>query len=205
MNEHVSLGFKQDKDPELIPFAQGVHDGLGANATVFTSLPVTLIALLAALADFTTKYNAAIKGSVAQTEAKAAARVVLIGLLAQLAAYVEGVAQGDADLIRKSGFAVVTHAHAAQTPLAKPVIAGTENHSSTRIQLRLKAQPNVHGVKVQTRNAGGAWQDGGGFPSTKLVVVENLTPGTLYDFRAQFLGGSTGTSEWSDVVSHIST
>jgi hypothetical protein len=60
-------------------------------------------------------------------------------------------------------------------------------------------------LKVQYRSAAGAWQDGGGFSSTKKVIVENLTPGTLYDFRVQYIGGSTGTTEWSDVVSHICT
>ena len=205
MNAHVSLAFKKDKDPELIPFAQGVHDGLGAHSTVFTTLPVTLIALLAALTDFTTKYNVSRKGSQAQTDAKAAARVVLIGLLAQLAAYVEGVAQGNADTIRLAGFDVSTHLHGPQTSLAKPIIDGAFNYATTKIQLRLKAQSNVHGLKVQYRSAAGAWQDGGGFSSTKKVIVENLTPGTLYDFRVQYIGGSTGTTEWSDVVSHICT
>jgi hypothetical protein len=205
MNAHVSLAFKQFKDSEVIPFAQGVHDNTGAHSTVFTALPVTLIALLAALTDFTTKYNAAIKGSQAQTEARIAARAVLIGLLSQLAAYVEGVAQGNADTIRSAGFQAVTHDHVAPVPLAKPLIIAALNYESTKIQLRLQPQPNVHGLKVQYRSAAGAWLDGGGFSSTKLVVVGNLTPGTLYDFRVQYIGGSTGTSEWSDIVSHICT
>ena len=205
MNSHVSLAFKKAKDPEVIPFAQGVHDGLGAHSTVFTALPVTLVALLAAITDFTNKYNASIKGSVAQTHSKDAARVVLIGLLAQLAAYVEGVTQGNEDTIRNAGFQVASHEHGPQTPLAQPVIDGAINYAPTQIQLRLTPQPNVHGVKVQYRSAGGAWQDGGGFSSTKLVIVKNLTPGTLYDFRVQYIGGSDGTSPWSDVVSHICT
>ena len=188
-----------------IPFAQGVHDGLGANATVFTALPITLVVLLAAITDFTTKYNASRKGSQAQIQAKDDASVVLIGLLSQLAAYVEGVAQGDADIIRSAGFDVVMRTHSAQVPLAKPEIVAALNYAASQIQLRLTAQPNVHGVKVQYRSASGAWQDGGGFSSTKLVIVVNLTPGTLYDFRVQFIGGSDGTSEWSDIVSHICT
>ena len=77
MNDHVSLGYKKMKDPDIIPFAQGVHDGLAANVAMFANLPVPLVALLAAIADFIAKYNAANKGSVAQTEAKDAARGVL--------------------------------------------------------------------------------------------------------------------------------
>ena len=205
MNAHVSLAFKHYKDTPLIPFAQGVHDDIGAHTTTFNSLPVTLVALLAAVTGFTTKYHDAQKGSVAQTEAKDEARVVLIGLLAQLAAYVEGVAQGNADIIRSAGFDVATHEHSAPVPLAQPEGVTPLNYASTKIQLRMKAQPNVHSVKVQYRTGTGTWQDGGVYPSTKLVIVENLTPGTVYEFRVQFIGGSTGASEWSAVVNLMST
>jgi len=69
--------------------------------------------------------------------------------------------------------------------------------------LRVKAQRNVRSVKVQYRTAGGNWQDGGDFLNTKSVVVLNLVPGTMYDFRVQFIGGRTGASEWSDSISHM--
>ena len=205
MNSHVSLSFKQDKDLAIIPFAQGVHDGLAANPTKFTSLPVTLVALLAALTDFGIKYTASRKGSQAQFEAKDLAREALLTLLSTLAAYVEGVAQGDPNVIRLAGFVPLDHSHSAQVPLLKPSILAALNHASGQVQLRLQAQPNIHGVKVQYRTAGGEWQDGGGFSSTKLVIVIGLMPGTRYDFRVQYIGGSTGTSEWSDYVSHICT
>lgn len=203
MNDHVSLGFKKKKDGDLIPFAQGVHDGVGGHATVFTTPTVTMAALLAAITDFIAKYNAANKGSVAQTEAKDAARGVLIGLLSLLAAYVEGIAQGNADTIRSAGFEPTSHDHHPQVTLAKPVIEQILNYASGQVQLRVTMQPNVHSVQVQYRTAGGAWQDGGGFPSSRLIVVVNLTPGTQYEFRVEFVGGSTNRSEWSDGVNHL--
>jgi hypothetical protein len=205
MNSHVSMAFKKDKDTELGADAQKVHDGLAANAVKFTNLPVTLVALLAALTDFTAKYNASRKGSQAQFEAKDAARGVLINLLSTLAAYVEGVAQGDPDVIRLSGFMPVSHEHSAQTPLAMPATPTALNYAPGQIQLRLVAQPNVHGVKVQYRTVGGAWQDGGGFSSTKLVIVTGLTPATQYEFRVQYIGGSDGTSPWSEYANIVCT
>ncbi|MFM8469141.1 MAG: fibronectin type III domain-containing protein [Limisphaerales bacterium] len=36
------------------------------------------------------------------------------------------------------------------------------------------------------------------------AVVENLTPGTTYTFSVRAVGGSTGFSDWSDPVSHMS-
>lgn len=203
LNDHVSLGYKQKTDGDLIPFAEGVHDGTGGHATLFVTPIVTMAALLAAIADFSTKYNASRKGSVAQTEAKDAARAVLTGLLSQLAAYVEGIAQGNADTIRAAGFEPTGHGHHAQTPLNKPIIQGVFNYVSGSAQVRVQTQPNVHSVNVQYRTGNGAWLDGGSFPSSRLLIVGNLTPGTQYEFRVEFVGGSTNRSEWSDGVNHM--
>lgn len=203
MNHHVRLDYKKHKDEPLIPFAQGVHDSLTANGGQFPNLPVSLANLQAAIHDFSTKRNAAVKGSVAQTEARKAARVVLLDILHPLALHVEGVALGNPDVIRAAGFDTKAHGHTPQTPLAKPALTSALNVASTKVQLRVKAQRNVRSVKVQYRTAGGNWQDGGDFPNTKSVVVLNLVPGTRYDFRVQFIGGSTGTSDWSDTLSHM--
>jgi len=203
MNHHVNLGYKKYKDERLIPFAQGVHDALTANGSQFPNLPVALPDLQDAITDFTTKRNAAVQGSVAQTEARKAARTVLLGKLNPIALHVEGVALGNADVIRAAGFDTKAHGYTAQSPLAKPSLYDAVNVASTKIQLRVKAQRNVRSVKVQYRTAGGAWQDGGDFLNTKSVVVLNLVPGTMYDFRVQFIGGRTGASEWSDSISHM--
>ena len=203
MNNHVSFGYKKLKDAPLIPFAQGVHDALTTNASQFPNLPVSLADLQDAINDFTHKCNAAVKGSVAQTEARKAARTVLLDQLNALAAQVEGVALGSAEIIRAAGFDTKAHGHTPQTSLAKPSLFRAINVASTKVQLRMKAQRNVRSVRAQYRTTDGNWQDGGVFLNTKVVVVSNLVPGTLYVFRVQFIGGSTGTSDWSDSISHM--
>ncbi|MGN6554051.1 MAG: fibronectin type III domain-containing protein [Verrucomicrobiota bacterium] len=35
--------------------------------------------------------------------------------------------------------------------------------------------------------------------------MEGLIPGTLYSIQVRGIGGSTGTSDWSDPVSHMAT
>lgn len=180
-----------------------MHDDLAANATTFTTLPVTLVALLAAITDFTTKYNASRKGSVAQTEAKDAARVVLEGLLNQLAAYVEGKAQGDENIIRLAGFEAVTHTHSPSIAPAKPAEFGVLNVGAGKVQIRPSLQPNIHSVQVEYRTGTGSWTSAGGFTDSRKIVVPNLTPGTLYEFHIAFVGGGNATSEWSDPVSHM--
>jgi hypothetical protein len=37
----------------------------------------------------------------------------------------------------------------------------------------------------------------------RRIVVGNLTPGTTYNLSARAVGGSEGSSEWSDPVSHM--
>jgi hypothetical protein len=46
--------------------------------------------------------------------------------------------------------------------------------------------------------------DWNGFGS-RNIPVPTLIQGKTYDFRVQFVGGSTGQSDWSDVVSHMVT
>ena len=205
MKAHVSLAFAESKDPALVNFAGGVHTGLGANTATFTALPVTLLALDAAKTDFDGKLALAHKGSVAQTEAKDRAREVLIGLLRQLAAYVEGKAQGDASIIRLAGFDVAVHGVTAPTILLKPEILGIINFMTTQLKLRVSKVANAHAYEVQFRIGSGAWQGAGAFANTRAIVVINLVPGTLYEFRVRAIGGSTGTSDWSDAVSHMAT
>ena len=203
MNYRVLFSYKKLKNAALIPFAQGVHDALTENSGQFPNLPVPLADLQDSINDFTNKRHAAVKGSEAQTEARNSARVALLDRLNLLALRVEGVALGRAEVIRAAGFTPKAYGHTPQTPLTKPMDLRAVNVASTQVQLRVKAQRNVRSVKAQYRVAGGPWQDGGDFPNTKVVVVPQLVPGTLYDFRVQFIGGSTGSSEWSDTLSHM--
>ena len=204
MSAHVSLGYKRLKDPALIPFAQGVHDGLAANAATFSNLPVTLIALLAAIADFTTKYNASRKGSVAQTEAKDVSRVALIDLLNQLAACVEGKAAGNADTIRLAGFEPVEQRKQLASAAGETgTFVGAQPRGRQGATARegagrpLDSRGTSHGGGNSWGRARAASLPGG------TSSCPNLTPGTLHDFHVAFVGGSTGTSEWSDPVSHM--
>ena len=205
MTNHVSLGFAQLPDAPLVVFATGVHDHLVASAATFTNPPVTVVALKAATDDFDAKLGLAHKGSVAQTADKDDAREVLLELLRELAAYVEGKALGNANTIRLGGFDVTTHAPAPQAPLAKPAIKVILNLMTTQLRLRVTAIPNAYSYVVQFRTGTGAWLEAGVFPNTRSIVVINLVPGTLYEFRVRAIGGSTGTSDWSDAVSHMAT
>ena len=49
------------------------------------------------------------------------------------------------------------------------------------------------------------WLNGPICTQMRNIPVPILIPGKTYDFRIQFIGGSTGQSDWSDVVSHMVT
>jgi hypothetical protein len=54
-------------------------------------------------------------------------------------------------------------------------------------------------------NANGNWQDAGIYTKTRDIVLQQLTPGTVYNVRVRAFGGSTGHSDWSDPVSKMAT
>ena len=50
----------------------------------------------------------------------------------------------------------------------------------------------------------GPWQNAGLFTNTRDLAINGLTPGQIYVFQVRAIGGSTGYSDWSDPVSHMS-
>ena len=64
---------------------------------------------------------------------------------------------------------------------------------------------NARNYQVQMSTGTGAWQDVGIFPQARRIVLESLTPGTIYNVRLRALGGSTGYSDWSISASLMAT
>jgi len=52
---------------------------------------------------------------------------------------------------------------------------------------------------------GGFNLEAGIYPNTKNIVLNNLTPGAIYNVRIRAVGGSTHYSPWSATVSIMST
>ena len=68
----------------------------------------------------------------------------------------------------------------------------------------LQAVPHARMYEVQSKTDAGRYVSAGLFSSTRQMIVTGLTPGTNYTFQVRALGGSTGQSEWSNPVSHMS-
>ncbi len=97
----------------------------------------------------------------------------------------------------------------AQGELDTPVITGILNAGSGQLKLRIDPIPNARCYEARYALIGpggapGPWQDGGLFTNSRKIIIPGLTPGSTYAFQIRAVGGSTGYSDWSDQVSHMS-
>ena len=112
----VALAFARLPDKELDNFALGVKDSLTGNAAY--PPPVTLANLEIARVDFEQKIAAASSGGPPDTAAKNNSRQALLGMLRQIAAYVQINCNNDDAILLTSGFQAMS-TNRAQTPLDK--------------------------------------------------------------------------------------
>lgn len=203
MSAHVSMAFAKYADRLLAPFATGVRDGIGGNATLFPNPPVDLGDLDTAISAYQAALGQLEMGGMAETQAKKTRRAELIMILRQLAVFVERVANGDEMTILASGFTVARRGHSPQRPLGRPGIRRVLNWASKQLLVRATRVPNARSYEAQVRVGGGPWQPAGVSTRAGRIILENLTPGVLYEIRVRAIGGSTGYSDWSDAVSHM--
>ncbi len=205
----VLLGFADASDHEIEETAGHVMDNLYVQpgSIYYPNPPVALGAVQEALVAFTASIAAQRDGGKTATAFKNEKRDVLVALLQQLALYVQGKVQANANYglaeLLASGFDAVSTSR-AQQPLAQPGILDILNSASTQLTLRVTPVANARMYEVQRQVIGGAWESAGGYKSTRGMVVTGLTPGVMYAFQVRAVGGSTGYSPWSDTVSHMS-
>jgi len=200
---HVSHNYATFKDAPLLERSQEVHGALIANAAEATGCPVSAATLNTANQDFLAKIGALAQGGKAATVDRDNSRDALISLLRQIAAWLEGKAQGNVDTITLFHFDYTSPGHHASVAPGKPSIKAILNSATTQLKLRVNPVANAHSYLVQYRVNNGAWVTAGSFTDSRSMVINGLTPGTLYEFRVQAVGGSNAVSDWSDLVSHM--
>jgi hypothetical protein len=200
---HVSLAFASLPDPGLDSFVETISAQLYGNAA-YTTPPVTKVALDAANSDFTTKLAAAATGGQTETAAKNASRQVLIGILRQLANYVQGACNNDLPTLLSSGFQAAS-TERRQEPLAKPEGLVLKNGDTGQLIAKVKPVKNTKMYEGRVSADGGTtWLPSVFTGDSQHVLFAGLTPGQEYTIQIRALGGSTGQSDWSDPVKHRS-
>ncbi len=203
----VLLGFASAPDNGLDELAGAVLQKLYGNAA-YPTPPVTSAALTTAKNDFSAAVAAANLGGPGDTAVKDNKRATLVGLLRALAGYVQEKHGNDLAVLLSSGFDAVS-TNRASSPLDAPSIKDILNGNSGQLVLRVTVIPNakcyeIRHALIAANGAPGAWQSAGLFTNSRSMSVEGLTPGSNYQFQVRAVGGSTGYSDWSDAVSHMS-
>ncbi len=203
----VQLGFTSANDHTLEEIAGSVHDNL-FGTPAYPTPPVTQDTLQTALTDFSASLAAQLQGGTAATADKNSKRDALITLLRQLASYVQERCGNDLATLLASGFDAVSM-NRASTQLAQPLIKELINGLSGQLRVRIGPIPNARCFEIRYALIGpggapGPGQSAGLITNSRALSIEGLTPGANYTVQVRAIGGSTGYSDWSDPVSHMS-
>ena len=209
MNQKVRvlMDFTSMPDPSLDEFTETVINNLTGN-TSFPALPVAVLVLQTLLDTFAAAIGDKAQGGTAATSAKNDARAALVDALRQDALYVQVTSNNNLTMLLTSGFQAA-NTNRAQTPLDQPVIGDLINGNSGELVVRMKPVANAHAYEARCAVIGaggspGPWQSGGLFTSTRNLTITGLTPGSTYTVEVRAIGGSTGYSDWSNAVTHMS-
>jgi hypothetical protein len=201
---HILLTFCNFSDADLIVHVKKVLDRMKNNLN-FTTPDPALADIQTALDNFIAAVAAKDDGGKKATKARDAARDALLTLMRSLAGYVTKESKNNPVVMLSSGFDITSASH-TQYELATPIINSATNGASGTVLLHAQPQSNVKSVLTQYRESGTTvWLNGPICTQMRNIPVPGLTPGKTYDFRIQYIGGSTGQSDWSDVVSHMAT
>jgi hypothetical protein len=199
---HVSLRFTETSDAQLAAFTENVIAKLAGNPS-FPAPPVPVPELRLVLDSFTAAMAAAAQGGKQATSAKNGAREVLLTAMRRTANYVQAASANDMTVLLSSGFQPAS-TNRAPSPLPQPFIKTVLNEASTQLVLRVGTIANARSYIVHYSDDGGTtWRNGIISTKAQRIVVPNLTPGKVYTFQVQAVGGSTGYSPWSNAVSHM--
>jgi hypothetical protein len=201
-NHRVSRRFTRLSDESLNFFADSVVVAMTGNPT-FPDPLVPLAHLTNLQQTFSSACQAAYFGGTLNTSRKKDCRKELLYLLIGQSGYVQNLCRNNLTGLLSSGFTNASN-NRAQSRLTTPIIRKVMNEGSGKLMLRVKPVANVRTYQTQTQVNGDGWQEAGFSSQARRIMLEGLTPGTIYKIRVRALGGKTGASNWSDVISHMS-
>jgi hypothetical protein len=172
----------------------------------FSDPPVIQDDLAVADEAFTASLAAMANGGKQATAHKNACRVVLVGMLKNLALFVQIRSAGSLSLLLSSGFDAASN-NRTRVPQPKPIVIRIAGGMSGQTILAVTSNTNARSWQSQYALIGedgvpGEWTDGDPSTSSRAIVIGGLIPGRLYALRVRSVGGSNGTSDWSDPITH---
>jgi len=206
----VKTGFRKLSDSQAIAMTGTVIKGAFVDKAIPAAPPFDQATLQAAVDDLTgaIAVQAQAGGGTTVTAVKNKKRDALDGLLRKLAHYVQANCNDDVQLVQKSGFQAKTTPVRSQTQLDKATILSVDNgHTKELLVTAQKVSRaklyEVQAAAVAANNTVGTFQTAGVFNKARSMAVTGLMPGTIYAIQVRALGGSTGSGDWSDAVTHM--
>ena len=196
----VSLSFAKLADANLVTKTNQILASMTGNTNYPTPTP-TLPVVQAAATAFSSALTAAADGGRTKTAEKNAARTVLLGLLRNLALYVQQHCNEDLVVLLTSGFDAQKEPQPAGVLPAPLGATLTQGPLSGRLDFRTASVANASAYEGQmtTDINKSEWEDVGTFTATRFSL-DDLKPGTVYWARSRAVG-SEGPGAWSDAVS----
>jgi len=201
----VSLAFANESDNYLAAIAGEVLTHLYPNAEL-PAPPVPEAALLAGNTAYAEARAAQSQGGTLATSVKNDRREELIVLLQSLAFYVQVAINNSLSVLLSSGFQPVS-TNRAQAQLDTPSVIRIIQGLSGQSLATLSRVANSRCMELQVALIGenglpGPFEIVGLFTDSRNIPVNNQIPGRMYGYQGRAIGGLTGYSDWSDVVTH---
>jgi hypothetical protein len=193
-------------DHDVEEVGDAVVAGLPGNKN-FPNPPVDPATLQTGVTDFHTAIGATVQGGIHATADKNKKKHDLVAMLRKLGLYVQANCNEDVAILTSSGFQAASTVRTLG-PLPKPVITTVANGHTGQllitVQKIVKAKSYALEMATVTNGAIGEFKQIGLFTTSRNMQANGLTPGATYAFRVKAVGGTTGTSDYSDPVSHMS-
>ena len=201
----VSLTFANNSDNYLAAIAAAVIANLYSNAEL-PAPPVSEPALQTAVMAFADARAAQSQGGTLATALKNDRREELVALLQNLAFYVQVASNNSLSVLLSSGFQPVS-TNRAQAQLDTPAVIRITPGVSGQSLATLSAVLNSRCMELQVAEVAedgtpGPFASVGLFTNSRNIPVNNQVPGRMYGYQGRAIGGLTGYSDWSDVVTH---
>ncbi|MEO5912837.1 MAG: fibronectin type III domain-containing protein [Luteolibacter sp.] len=201
----VSLAFASGTEDNLDVQGGTVLDKFFGTTPPPADPPVTQVQLESGLTAFRASRIARKNGGPAATAAKNNRMAELIEMMKKLALYVQINCGNDMETLLASGF-LATSTNTASYPLPAPESVSAVQGMSGEMVLKTKRIVNALTYEYQYAALGTTgepepWSISGLSRKSREITVSGLTPGAMYIFRIRAVGGSTGYSDWSNVVS----
>jgi hypothetical protein len=196
-------------DGNVTPLLDGALQGLTAHADLFSALPVDLKTFGGGITTYKAAIPAALDGSKTAIAQKNKLKRAVVKMYTQNAHYVEANCNDDIATFLLSGYQPASTTKTPPQPLAVPAIKSvTQGPNSGQLKVTVGPTPKALSLVIRhaVQPAAGAqpvWIEQT-VTTKKPLIVDQLTPGTMYMFQVKALG-RMGYTDYSDTVSRMVT